>query len=220
MPTCGKCKATGQTVEHIRACYGGPSVKVREILDRHAPVEFRDGPAWPPSEGQVKYVLGLQDERRLPDDYRVKDRAIIESMERDDVSGVINLLKTFAKKEGAKQQQWSMPEGRYALEVVVEIEWGDKEWRFYQVDKPTEGRWAGYTFIKQLIGAPGQYRKENVNAVIRDNILKRIEEDPKQAMIDYGLQSQVCGRCSSPLSDKDSLARGLGPDCARKSGWF
>jgi hypothetical protein len=32
----------------------------------------------------------------------------------------------------------------------------------------------------------------------------------------YGRHFHRCGRCGSPLSDRDSKARGLGPDCARK----
>lgn len=213
MPRCGNCKQSHDTVADVRACYehaGRPTVTTAT-----ATVSKADGPMWPPSDGQIRYVLGLQEERNLPDDYKVKDRPMLEAMEKDEVSGVINLLKTFSLKPGASsgRKQYTMPEGRYALQD------NDAKWSFFQVDKPDKGRWAGYTFIKRLIGAPGQYRKETVQATVRYSILDRIERDPKKAMVDYGLQSGVCGRCASPLTDPDSLTRGLGPVCRNKLGW-
>jgi hypothetical protein len=173
------------------------------------------------------------------------DEATLKKLERDEVSGIINLLKSFSRKVASNggQREWKMPAGRYALLttehrpvlglqveknadgsiVNADISTGymHTEWRFFEVSKPDKGRWTGYTFIKRLIGAPGQYRKVEVagGPQGRNEVLAKIEADPQKAMIDYGLQSKVCGKCSSPLSDPESLARGIGPICARKLGW-
>jgi hypothetical protein len=174
-------------------------------------------PMWPPSEKQVNYVLLLQTERELPSEYVPKYEDEIRAMEKDEVSRLIGELKVLAyvspKGRGQSSTPPDMPAGRYALQD------NEGKWSFFQIDKPTEGRWAGYTFIKRLIGAPGQYRKEQVSATVRYAIMDRIAKDPQKAMTDYGLQSGVCGRCSSPLTDPESLARGIGPICIQKLGW-
>lgn len=211
MVKCGNCKQHHEAAADVRACFEHANDK---FIDDGGMTKVSDGPMWPPSEAQIGYVAVLQGERNLPDDYKVKEPYELMGMERDAVSGLIQLLKSFSRKEGSTGKAYTMPEGRYALQD------NDGVWSFFQVDKPTTGRWAGYTFIKRLIGAPGQYRKEPLQATVRYTILDRIEADPKQAMTDYGLHSGVCGMCSSPLSDPDSLARGLGPICAGKSGWF
>lgn len=218
---CGNCKADHPTVADVRACH--------EHAGKTTTATVKNGPMWPASPKQIDYALGLQLERQLPDGYTMVTREDLMIMERDQVSGKITFLKSLPRSGpgvSGGRKEWAMPEGRYALRVMDAADslkpkdMRHVEWKFYEVDKPTEGRWAGYTFIKMLIGAPGRYRKETMGKVMRDRILQMIEDNPKQAMINYGLQSGVCGRCASPLTDPDSLARGLGPICAGKSGWF
>ena len=204
------------TIDHVKECaaveQGLPSTdKFND--DGLNPVN--DGPKWPASPKQMEYVLGLQRERRLPEYWVEYTRESLALLERDEVSGLITQLKAFTRKDSSKDQpEWTMPPGRYA---ILSDEDG---WFFYQVDKPTEGRWKGYTFIVRLIGAPGDYRKVKMSPEGRRIALRLIEADPQKAMVDYGLHSGVCGVCSSPLSDPESLARGIGPICATKSGWF
>jgi hypothetical protein len=144
---CANCKGDHNTVADVRACHehDGKTPAGAVVNTKN------DGPMWPPSLKQVAYVLGLQDERQLPESYVVKSQEDVLGMEKDAVSGIINLLKTFARKTGPANAttQWTMPEGRYAIHR------GDRGWYFYEVSKPEEGRWKGYTFIKRLIGAPG-----------------------------------------------------------------
>ena len=237
---CGKCGREAASANEVRACYGGAD-QAHGVSDKFTDSGMHevsgDGPFNPPSEKQVDYLLGLQESRVLPDGYKAVTRGEAFLMERPTVSSAIELLKHCQKGDsGNRQKSWdNIPEGRYALykpgpddtpgaysyvdrQDLVPPSYG--KWMFYQVDKPTEGRWKGYTFVKMLIGAPGSYRKESLKVGAAMKVLERINEDPKKAMLDYGLQSGVCGRCSSPLTDPDSLARGIGPKCAAKSGWF
>lgn len=235
---CAHCKKTEignppvpVTIDHVRSCAGiavSQAVKFNDDQKTHAPF-------WPPSDAQVNYVLGLQTERDVPTEYVPKTDDQLRRMEKDEVSRLIGELKVLPYKnpKGRGQSKTEVPEGRYAIyeagvdDNAANYSYVDRQdlvppskgqWTFWQVDAG-KGRWAGYTFIVMLVGAPGQYRKVKVNRERRNEILERIGVDPKQAMLDYGLQSGVCGRCSSPLSDPQSLARGIGPVCAGKLGW-
>ncbi len=233
---CAHCKQHHPTVADVRACAEGRQPSMPSPTCDGMGEGLKE-PMHPASERSKNYLLALQDERILPPDYRIKERAELDMMEWPDVSTTIDLLKACQRKEhGDKlsgQKKWSMPEGRYALftpgDDGVSYSYVDRQdlvpmrkskWDFYEVNKPTSGRWAGYTFITMLVGAPGDYRKVKMSKERREAILDAIDKDPKQAMVDYGLQSGVCGRCHSPLTDPDSLARGLGPVCAGKTGWF
>lgn len=210
---CGKCGRDARNVAEVRACHDG-AVDAHGKFVESGLVKVTGEPDNPPSAKQVQYLLGLQKERVVPEGYRVKTEAEVWLMERPEVSAQINMLKLCQKKDSGKQQpEWSMPAGRYALH------WEGEGWWFYQVDKPSEGRWKGYTFVKRLIGAPGDYRKVPLNRDQADEALEAIDEDPRAAALDYGLQSGVCGVCSSPLTNEESLKRGIGPICAAKTGW-
>lgn len=43
--------------------------------------------------------------------------------------------------------------------------------------------------------------------------------DPQAAAIAYGLETGVCCICNTTLTNKASIARGIGPICASKFGW-
>lgn len=190
------------------------AVRLAELARTVPKAEGDNSPMWPASEAQKSYLLDLQDQRILPAEYVVHTRNAVDKMERDEVSSLITMLKSFPHKDGKQQVRtdYSMPEGRYALEVNGET------W-FFQVDKPTKGRWAGYTFIKRLIGSPGSYRKLPMTPPERSKYLSKIDVDPKAAAVLFGQKSKTCFRCHSPLTDPDSLARSMGPICAGKVGW-
>lgn len=206
-------------------------------LDRFNDVGIKpvtDEPLWPASDKQIKYALGLQDERILPDNWVIYDEPTLRKLEKDEVSGIITMLKALPRGD-SKQHQWSMPPGRYALPVSVHVPELDgnghrvnadvstgssrTEWRFYEIGKPTVGRWAGYTFIKRLIGSPGDYRKEDMSIDERNRVLALIDKDPKWSSLNYGKQHRICGICSSPLTNAESRKAGIGPVCRGKVGW-
>lgn len=213
---CGHCKGTGVDVAHVRSCYGmAVATPTSDMVD--AVVALQEGaqdPFNPASDKQVVYALGLQDERVLPAGVRAYSEAELRKMERVDVSAHIMMLRELPWKGGKSRllMYKDVIAGRYALLV-------DGVWKFYQVSKPDKGRWEGYTFIKMLVGSPGDYKEVQMRAEERSKILQRINRDVQQAMLDYGLHSGVCGKCSSPLTDPQSLERGIGPVCAKKMGW-
>jgi hypothetical protein len=118
-----------------------------------------------------------------------------------------------ARQEGeAKRLGFSnVPEGRYAVRNAEGVV------KFYKVDRPTEGRWAGYVFVKvqasdDLYPVKGKGPREAVLAAIA-------EAGVEASMTLYGRELGKCGHCGRTLTDEDSRARGIGPVCYGKMGF-
>ena len=90
-----------------------------------------------------------------------------------------------------------------------------------QVDRPTEGDWAGWIFVKDgaVYGAGRKYGHQKPGETYRGQIeaeLRVILADPYEALAEYGRLTNTCGRCGRPLEHADSVARGIGPWCAKQ----
>lgn len=102
----------------------------------------------------------------------------------------------------------TVPAGRYAIEV-------DGKLGFFKVDQPTEGRWAGYTFVKQM-ASDTEYA---VRGDRKDLVLSAIANAPQAASIRYGREIGKCGVCGRTLTNEESRAAGIGPICRGELGW-
>jgi hypothetical protein len=111
----------------------------------------------------------------------------------------------------------AVPAGRYA------VPGGDTRLKV-MIQKPSSGKWGGFVFVRDAaaygegnrygLQAPGQaYRGQIVEQ------LKAIAADPEAAAVAYGRLTSVCSRCGRPLEDEASVARGIGPVCAKLNGW-
>lgn len=112
-----------------------------------------------------------------------------------------------------------LPEGRYAIDT---LEGAENKLAFYQVDRPTEGKWAGYVFIKLLLGGGtgGDLQPERLAMPVQVSVAKRIvEAGPREASLRFGQEVGVCGVCGRGLTNDDSRAAGIGPVCASNTGW-
>jgi len=101
----------------------------------------------------------------------------------------------------------TVPAGRYALDQNGQA-------TFYQVDRPTQGRWDGWTFVN-LIHAGGS-RIRPVKGSERGQVLALIAQDHTAASRAYGQHTGTCGVCSRTLSNPESVAAGIGPVCASR----
>lgn len=111
-----------------------------------------------------------------------------------------------------RENPWKgVPASRYALWNKV-----TERWHFFQVDQPTEGRWAGYTFLNELSGGNMVPIKKHDQGVKYGQVLRHISENPLGAAVDYGKQKGECGKCHTTLTDPDSIAAGIGPVCVKK----
>lgn len=100
--------------------------------------------------------------------------------------------------------------GRYAIrdEGIV---------KFYTVDRPTEGRWAGRVFVKRQVSDDliplKTWRTTN-------EVLDKIAVDPQGAMLLYGEELGVCGICGRTLTNEESRRDKIGPICRQKFAWW
>lgn len=110
------------------------------------------------------------------------------------------------------EQLPEVPEGRYALR---DVEGAVSNPAFYKVDRPTEGRWAGYTFVKELSGDNHLPIRDRAS---KSAILTAIAEDVMGAAKLFGTETCHCARCGRRLTDDTSRSIGIGPDCREAWG--
>jgi len=188
------------------------------------------------SGSQVQYIRSLVDQKdisSLADSQQVflneeSGEVPFEHMSMLQASKIIDVLKplpskfsgrvpTVTQTSGHEAHSPGMdslvkvPQGRYAVEE-------DGVLKFFHVDRPTEGRWAGYTFIK-IRASDELYRvKDRARCA---NILKLIEEAGiKEATEKYGQELGSCGICGRTLTDPLSREIGIGPVCRGRSEWY
>lgn len=128
------------------------------------------------------------------------------------VSACIDALLEIDKAAPAPVAE--VPAGRYAIPAE------DGHFVFYKVDRPTAGKWEGYTFVKQLIGSVGDWEEQRLSRSMSDSVLARIAEDAEEAARMFGIKASACGMCGSPLSNTRSRAAGYGETCADNNGFF
>lgn len=85
--------------------------------------------------------------------------------------------------------------------------------KFYWVDRPVEGRWAGYTFLK--IQASDDLHSIRHLGTVAD-VLEAFASDVAGALARYGHELGACGVCGRTLTDAESRGRGIGPVCYSK----
>lgn len=94
-------------------------------------------------------------------------------------------------------------DGRYAVEENGAL-------RFFKVKN---GRRPGFVFLD--IQASDEWHSiRNLGRI--QAVLALIAQDPHAAMVRYGHELGVCGRCGRTLTDEASRAAGIGPICADK----
>ena len=162
--------------------------------------------AAPASPARRKYILDLIVQRDLtgtPFDGWTPDWSRATNAT---ASQVITRLKALPYKRTDSTLP-DVPAGHYALAGA------DGAVKFYEVDRPTTGRWAGRTFLS---ACASDERHPIKHPALRTMILNEIAADYRAAMRLYGQEIGRCGHCGRTLTDAESRARGIGPVCAEK----
>lgn len=203
---CAHCKGTHTSVAQVRECAGVGAVatvrpeaqvaavtRLREAAVRDAISRtYSDAPnvsVWGDGEPESRGAYLRPEEEARVHVTRPKAQPLLGTPRSHGESGV--------------------PAGRYAIEV-------DGTLKFYVVDRPTEGRWAGYTFVK-VQASDDTFPVRSREA--RTAILAQISDDVEGAMLRYGREIGRCGHCGRTLTNEESRARGIGPVCAGKMGF-
>lgn len=91
---------------------------------------------------------------------------------------------------------------------------GNNDLDFWKVDKPSEGKWAGYIFVMRVIGGNPHKAvsgREKFRAL--EEILKA---GPRSSATLFGQTIGRCWRCGRHLTDETSRSLGIGPECRSK----
>jgi len=125
--------------------------------------------------------------------------------------GVLNCMRAeILRAEKPVTVVAAVASNRYATYISGKL-------RFFKVNTPEEGRWAGYTFVEELFGSPGAFHRVSIkDRAARNGILAAIAGDG-DALARFGIELGACGMCGSPLTDEESRALGIGPVCRNKN---
>lgn len=165
----------------------------------------------PATDRQVSYLRDLV-ARKTPHvstDYT--ERVIAAGFDR--VRKAIDTLKGYPDLVRAETEQVAatheVAAGHYAVPTA------EGHLAFYRVDCPTEGRWAGRTFVSLQLSD----NYDRLPKPVQTAVLAKIATDPKAAMLAYGQNIGRCGHCNRTLTNEQSRAYGLGPVCREAMGW-
>lgn len=171
---------------------------------------------YPATDKQLALVRKLMNERVISEDLRID---VLFELEQPDgpgksaVSSLIEDLLAAPKPVGSVNHSIAknpdVPAGRYAVTDRMGV------LRFVRVDRPTEGRWKGMTFVKLQVSDDFVPMHKDQ----RDKVLALIAADPEAASKRYGHEIGSCGICGRTLTDAVSISNGIGPVCAAKVGW-
>lgn len=177
---------------------------------------------YPASEKQVKFVNDLRLERALP--ALTEDE--VRTLDGRSASREIDRLKALPRV--ARPAQAPNPFGD--LPLCKYIVTGDQGQR---VHLEVVERRNGARFVNVLIGAPGDWRRQNVSystqrtlaakirdAAYTDHVGRQHLHGPEAAAVRFSREHQVCAACLSPLSDESQPGYrvGLGPVCRTRFG--
>jgi len=162
----------------------------------------------PASPKAIGYARALLETRQVPEAWLPAAEDALTQGDARRVSTLIDALKPLPWKAlpDVIGKALDVPAGRYA----VATEAGPLG--FYRVSRPTEGRWAGRTFVT----VQASDDEHPVRGLAATAVLGKIAADPEGASTTYGRELGVCGVCGRTLTDEASRAAGIGPVCAAK----
>lgn len=176
------------------------------------------GPRNTATEKQVTFIRSLLTERKdMPEAEAIRNllntHRVAGTLDKKVASNAITQLLAVkvpnTEQAGTTATIPNVPEGRYAFTNE------EGNTAFCRISHG-KGSWAGRTFVELLVGSPGSLREVKISKAAQSTIAGKVAEDPKAAMIRFGLELGYCGRCGSPLTDPHSIAAGIGPVCAGK----
>lgn len=131
-------------------------------------------------------------------------------------AAITQLLEIPVPRPTAKPKAAPMPDvpaGMYAFHT------DEGHIAFCKIDRPEDGKWAGYVFCKLLLGAPKSWRTERLAMPTQRAIMAKIAAyGIAESLKLFGDTHKVCGMCDSPLSNERSLKAGYGETCAGNHG--
>jgi hypothetical protein len=179
---------------------GGPS-----------PVSYQTSATAP----QIKFYTSLIEGKDLTDKQRDELNKSFPTLTKYQMSKQIQWLlglpwkkRTNATNPASAPVQ-KVPQGNYAV-----VDPADQILKFYSVRCPKKGKWAGYSFMRQISGG----NMLQMTPTDRYRIFVEIAKDTTGALKRYGQAIGECGHCRKQLTDQVSRQFGIGPVCRKVLG--
>lgn len=205
---CYHCKETHQSVAEVRACAANGVPAASPTVPAFAGRPRSSGGA---TEKQVKFLTDLLNRKvhNFTDlDVNAVDKAVASRLIQTLLDCADRPRETITSSAPAGTKLPDVAAGWYAIDGT-----DGRETRFYRVDRPTAGRWAGRTFLK-VQSSDDFWPVRDTREVER--VLLEIAMDPVAAGKRYGVEIGRCCRCNRTLTDDESRAAGIGPICRDK----
>lgn len=160
----------------------------------------------PATPRQIEYIIELAKHHgtKLPADDQIADWTQYKASEI--IGWYLDKFGPLPRKSDTPtlKAEREVKAGSYAIEFEGQL-------RFFKVETPEDGKWAGWTFVKEQASddfwsVKGARKTEVLNAIA----------DDEDALARYGQELGICGLCSRTLTDPESRERGIGPTCASK----
>ena len=103
-----------------------------------------------------------------------------------------------------------IPVGRYATPSRT----GNNDFDFWKIERPEGSNYAGYTFVKRVIGGHDDTDVRGMQARYACQAI--VEYGIEQASLKFGQLLKICGDCGRHLTDEESRRIGKGPICRSK----
>lgn len=90
---------------------------------------------------------------------------------------------------------------------------------FLKIDRPLKGRWAGFAFVRLVVGGQGVADRVGTQRPGGkyqggvQHVLRAVVADPMAAIARFGQEIGRCGICGLVLTDEESRRIGIGPVC-------
>lgn len=213
-----------QTVADVRNCYAqrddGHYFRAQNPEDARYAQRQQKPPrtAWPEAsmEEEDRYYAEIQRRERAE-----SERVAAFKMARDEQS-----MRSTAKAPATDLRRpgnCDIPEGYYATLSLA----GANDLDFWKVQRPEDGRWKGWTFVRRVLGGhedlfiKGAPRKK----VKSERAVQVTQVAALAAILEYGIEDSAnlfadeltyCKRCGIHLTDELSRSRRIGPVCFGK----
>lgn len=194
---CGNCHQDHETVAQVRSCYGVGAVTTQVRVNKYHGDCHRCGAFIDKEQGHIELVDG-------------KWRIFHNGACPEQVKILVKPVAPVQVQKTADSYR-DIPAGHYAVPSLT----GNNDLDFFRVDKPTEGKWAGYIFVKRVIGGRPDNRVTKTTKFQALNAIR--QAGPAAAAMLYARELGRCSTCNRHLTDEISRRVGKGPECRARA---
>jgi hypothetical protein len=179
------------------------------------------------TEPQIQYIATLLEQRQGTERFaevnprnltRVAASVMIETMKTYPWKSRPTAVKAAPTQSVSAKLAALIPSSKYAIpfEDLAGVVPGVREYTghlFLEVKS-----YKGVTYMRRLHGSLGDFTRSKLTTALMLDLITYMEGRTLQYAQEFGKVYTCCGSCGSPLTDEESRALHLGPECRKKFG--